>query len=76
MTAACHCCDGTGRLHPERPLCPCAIGRRDTRSPGQLRRMAALQQLALTGITFDRDGDLLPEHGEPYVDYNDGRVRR
>ena len=75
-TPPCSCCGGTGVIDPDRrPLCATAIGRRDTRSSAQLRTFAALQRLALAGIAYDRDGQLLPEHDEPYVDYTTGDVR-
>lgn len=71
----CPCCAGTGRLDPEaRPICATAIQRRDTRSPDMLRRLAWAQRGALRGIAFDDNGDLLPEHGRPYVDYTTGEV--
>lgn len=74
---ACPCCRGTGEIDPDtRPLCAMAIQRRDRRSPDQLRRFARLQQLALTGIVSDDGGRLLPEHGEPFVDYGTGEVTR
>lgn len=71
-----YCCRGTGRIDPDvHPLCSTAIGRRDTRSSAMLAAHARLQQYVLRGIAFDVNGDLLPEHGQPYVDCESGRVR-
>lgn len=77
--APCPCCGGTGRLDPtKRPLCSTAIQRRDTRSPDQLdyvrETIAWAQRIALQGIAYDDDGQLLPEHGRAYVDYVTGEV--
>lgn len=74
MTAPCSCCAATGRIQDDRPLCPCAIQRRDLRSPDQLARLRYLQGVALRGIAYTDDGGLLPEHGRPFIDYRDGAI--
>lgn len=75
MTDRCPCCAGTGHILTDRALCACAVQRRDRRSPDQLRRLQFLQRVALTGVAFDDRGRLLPEHDEPFVDYETGEVR-
>lgn len=66
----CPCCAGTGIVDVAvRPLCATAVQQRDRRSPGQLRRMAALQRVALRGVAYDGDGVLMPPHGDTYVEY-------